>query len=94
MPTTKVIPPAPTWDLDSIFPGGSASTEFEQFRYKTKCSIDDLRTLMKSLPKHLDDGTVDQWVEFVLKLQESMDNIEMILSFSHCLISQDVSDAK
>ncbi|MFQ6009151.1 MAG: M3 family metallopeptidase, partial [Candidatus Zixiibacteriota bacterium] len=93
MTTATKIPPAPTWDLDSIFPGGSKSTEFAAFRSKVKKDLDQAVSMLKALPKNIDNQTLPAWVDFVLKLQSTYENIDLVRSFAACLISQDVGDA-
>jgi oligoendopeptidase F len=93
MTTATKIPPAPKWDLESIFPGGSRSTEYVGFRSKVKKDLDEAASMLKALPKAIDDRTLPGWVDFVLKLQSIYENIDLVRSFATCLISQDVSDA-
>ncbi len=92
MSTTKSIPPAPTWDLESIFPGGSSSTEFKAFRDKLRQSLAKAQEKLKALPAELNDNTADHWTEFILLFQEIVENITLEWAFSHCLVSQNVSD--
>ena len=93
MTTTGKIPPAPRWDLDSVFPGGSASPEYKQFREKTRQDLDDVKAMLAALPEKLEAGTKAKWTEFILKLQSACDNILFIMSFAHCLTSQNVEDS-
>jgi pepF/M3 family oligoendopeptidase len=90
-PASK-IPPAPRWDLDSIFPGGSASTEYEQFRGKVKQSLEDTKNKLAKLPADLNDGSSGKWREFLLQFQSVLENIELEKSFAHLLSSQNVAD--
>ena len=94
MSSSAKIPPAPRWDLDSIFPGGSGSDEFARFREKVKQSLEDTKGKLAALPETLDDSSAAAWKEFILQLQSVLENIELELSFSSMLSSQDVSDAK
>lgn len=87
------IPPAPTWDLDSIFPGGSKSEEFKTFRKQTKTKIDSAKVLADALPKNITPDSLAVWVEFVEKLQECELDISLVLSFASCLGSQNVGDS-
>ncbi|MCP4704796.1 MAG: M3 family oligoendopeptidase, partial [candidate division Zixibacteria bacterium] len=93
METTK-MPPAPKWDLESIFPGGSQSKEFETFRQEIKNDIPKIKDQFSKLSDVLDDSNLDQWVDFILKLQELLDRVHHGNSFAHCLISQNVKDTK
>jgi len=92
-PITK-IPPAPRWEIDSIFPGGSDSPEFAAHRKSVKASIDDITSKFENLPKKLDDSSLNQWTEYILLLQELIENIELAISYPHMLISQNVADDK
>ncbi|MDZ4724251.1 MAG: M3 family oligoendopeptidase [candidate division Zixibacteria bacterium] len=92
MTTATQTPAAPKWDLDSIFQGGSASTEFKQFRGDVKNELMRAATSLASLPKTLDPANSVAWTEFVLSLQSLYENTELIVSFSHCLVSENVTD--
>ena len=92
MTTAAKIPPAPTWDLESVFPGGSQSEEFKAFRDKVKKSLDDAGRMLAGLPRTLDSTGADAWEEFILQLQSLAEDIELIVSFAQCLTSQDVGD--
>ncbi len=94
MTTATKIPPAPTWDLESIFPGGGKSKQFEDFRLKVKTDLDDAASMLKDLPESIDEQSLKTWLNFVLKLQSLYENIEQVLSFATCLTSQDVDDAR
>lgn len=93
MTTATQIPPAPTWDLDSLFPGGSASPEFADFVKKVKATLEGARQDADSLPKTLDDKSRTAWIDYILKLQDVVEDIELVHSFSHMLTSQKVDDA-
>lgn len=91
---TEKIPPAPRWDLDSIFPGGSESEQFTKHRKKVKANLDTAETLLIKLPGKITKDSVTAWADFVLKLQALDEDIELVMAFSGCLTSQDVDDAK
>lgn len=93
MTTAAKIPPAPTWDLESIFSGGSKSKEFADFRLVVKKDLDEAASMLKSLPEGIDGQSLQAWVDFVVKLQSLYENIELVQSFPACLTSQDVDDA-
>ncbi|MCK4632468.1 MAG: M3 family oligoendopeptidase [candidate division Zixibacteria bacterium] len=86
------IPPAPQWDLDSIFPGGSKSVEFKKHREKVKNDLVVTKAMLDKLPTTLEDGNIQQWADFVLKWQAACEDTGLVLSFSGCLASADVSD--
>ncbi len=88
------MPPAPTWDLESIFPGGSKSEQFTKFREATQKKIDTTKKLFKSLSPKITKQSITKYIKFIGLLQELYDDIELILSFSNCLSSQNVADTK
>lgn len=94
MATTTTIPAAPTWDLESVFSGGSKSVDFENFRDKIKQDLAVLATKLQSLPKVLDSSTLGAWKDFILSLQQLYENAELLTSFAHCLVSQNMEDAE
>ncbi len=94
MASPNKIPPAPKWDLETIFPGGSTSPQLLEYVDKTKAALDQARLSLDSLPKTLDDSSSSQWVGYILKLQALEDSIALVLSFAGCLTSQDVDDSK
>jgi pepF/M3 family oligoendopeptidase len=87
------IPPAPRWDLESIFPGGSASPEYKAFRDKTNESLTEAQTKFTTLPRTLDDKSSEKWEEYILGLQDILERIELVKSFASLLSSQNVEDA-
>lgn len=89
--TTK-MPPAPTWDLESIFPGGSGSKEYAEFRQKVRDDIERVWKLIHSVPEQLDDSSVGAWIDAVLAFQALGEDTELVMSFAHCLTSQNVRD--
>ena len=86
------IPPAPRWDLDSIFPGGSKSSEFKAHRDKVAANLEQAKKTAESLPKKLDDASQQAWADYAVLMQSLLEDIHLTVSFAHCLTSQDVSD--
>ncbi len=91
--TETKTPAAPKWDLESVFPGGSGSTEFKEYREKVKAEVIHTAELLKNLPESIDNSSIDKWTESVVALQSNIENIELILAFAGCLTSQNVDDA-
>lgn len=77
------------WDLDSIFPGGSDSTEFQAF-------IETLENDLKQLHDNIDEqeASVQEVTSWILNVQELAKSIRQAGAFLSCLNAQDVKDAK
>ena len=75
------------WDLDSIFPGGSESNEFQGF-------LENLETELKQFQKDLDeaDHEVKTWAAMVVKAQEIGKKVRESGAFISCLSAQNVKD--
>jgi pepF/M3 family oligoendopeptidase len=91
--TTSILPPAPTWDLDAIFPGGSGSKEFAAYRADVKNDIAAAWKLIAGLPEPLTAQSAPAWTEAILAFQNLIEKIELVQSFAHCLVSQNVADS-
>jgi oligoendopeptidase F len=85
---------APTWDLESVFPGGSKSKEFAAFREKTKKDLKDLTAKFSKMPQKLDGEGIEKWVKFIIQLQDVLAHISQTGAFANCLVSQNVSDTE
>lgn len=83
-----------TWDLESIFPGGSASTEFAEFRQAITTDLHKARATLQQLPRTLDEGSTGKWVAFFLLVQHLEERISHAHGFAGCLMGQDVKDEK
>jgi pepF/M3 family oligoendopeptidase len=92
MPTSTESVSAPRWDLDSIFPGGSNSSEFKSFREKLTSDLKAARERIGDLSERLDDSSRSAWKEMVLEFQRLGLHLDLASSFARCLISQDVTD--
>ncbi|MEW5795305.1 MAG: M3 family oligoendopeptidase [Candidatus Zixiibacteriota bacterium] len=93
MSTTVRIPPAPRWDLDSIFPGGSSSPQFKAFCEKVRSLLADAGRQLQQLPEKLGPDSEEKWRDFMLLLQEILENAKLVKSFAGMLGAQDVSDS-
>jgi pepF/M3 family oligoendopeptidase len=87
-PTTN----APTWNLEPIFPGGSSSPEFAEFRRRLKQDLAAAGAELAQLPPELNGATRRTWVSFILKLQTIIEHLHRAHAFAHCLVSADVDD--
>ncbi len=84
---------APTWDLESIFPGGASSEQFAKHRKQVQSDLTATEALLKALPDTIDSSSVEKWEEFILAMQSVLADIEMVQAFAGCLTAQDVDDA-
>ncbi len=82
------------WDLESIFPGGSDSKEFEEFRHGIDVDLEKAQKTLEELPYTLDEATTTKWIAFMLMVQDITMRISHGESFAGCLQAQDVSDDK
>ncbi len=86
------IPPAPRWDLDAIFPGGSRSEAFKKHRDKVKVALGETEKVLDQLPASIDEKTVDAWVKVIFQMQTVAEDINLINNFVEVLQAQDVGD--
>ena len=83
---------APRWDLDSIFPGGSASGEFVEFRKRLTLDLETAEKQAETLPRGTDTAARSAWIPFALLLQDLGVRLSTASSYTGCLTSQDVHD--
>jgi len=92
--TVETATKAPTWDLDSLFPGATDSKEFEDFRKNINTDLKTLTNELEKLPPQLDDSNRQQWLDYILKIQDLTARVFDAESFAHCLVTQNVKDEK
>ncbi len=96
MTTTTTTPKQPTvaprWDLDSIFPGGAASTEYAQFRAEIKRDLEALKTKVGGLPPTLNDATGAAWKTVILEFQRTGLHLDLARSFAHALVAENLKN--
>ncbi|AZS17193.1 M3 family oligoendopeptidase [Paenibacillus lutimineralis] len=83
-----------TWNLDSIFPGGSASVEFAKFLDELGRNLAELYSALKqaSVPRNIDETrALDQTIE---GLQSARARLLEAGAFVECLTAQDQHDKK
>lgn len=83
-----------TWNLDSIFPGGSASVEFAKFLDELGRNLAELYSALKqtSVPRNVDETrALDQTIE---GLQSARARLLEAGAFVECLTAQDQHDKK
>lgn len=83
---------APSWDLDSIFPGGSKSKEFTEFRQTIKKELEDLAKTVEKVAGKTGKDSYVAWGQIILIMQELYRKLHHAGSFTDCLSSQDVND--
>jgi len=89
----KVSLKAPRWDIDSIFPGGSKSPEYAEFRKKISRDLETADKVSKKLPGSLDSGdSISAWADWIMELQNIYERLHLAGAFAGCLTSQDVND--
>ncbi|TFH65815.1 MAG: hypothetical protein E4G91_01075 [Candidatus Zixiibacteriota bacterium] len=86
------VKPAPRWDLESVFPGGSGSKEYKIFREKVRGDLDKAKKAFAKLPPKLSPAAEAQWIKFILEFQRLGEHLGLARSFVHCCISEKVSD--
>jgi oligoendopeptidase F len=84
----------PRWDIESIFPGGSSSPQFAEFRKQIAIDLDKAQKTVSDLPRELTGDSSTHWVAFLLMMQDTALRIQHADSFALCLHSQDVTDDK
>ncbi|NMB00345.1 MAG: M3 family oligoendopeptidase [Firmicutes bacterium] len=80
-----------TWDLDSIFPGGSSSPELMEHIEQVRVKIAEFKTQVESLTPDLE---VSQFKELIQSIQDVSTHLGQCSSFVGCLTAQDVHDSK
>lgn len=83
---------APTWDLESIFPGGSTSPQFADFRRRIADDLKKAEATLTALPKKLDNSSIASWGAFLVLVQDIMERIDHASGFTSCLVAQSVKD--
>ncbi len=82
---------ADTWDLESIFAGGSASPEFRDFVAELERDVAGVGERVRAL----DESTTDAEVRTVLlDAQAAEERLDQAFSFAECLRAQDTADAE
>lgn len=83
---------APRWDLDSIFPGGSGSGEYAEFRRQIAADLDAAEAAAAELPKSWSEAACGAWRTFVLTIQDIAARLDTAGSFAGCLVAQNMDD--
>jgi pepF/M3 family oligoendopeptidase len=85
---------APRWDLDTLFPGGSSSAEYQEHIQAARSAMDVANDNLNGLPPNLDAESLGAWAEWILELQGLEEKIELARVYALCLASHDVDDSR
>ncbi len=80
------------WDMDILFPGGSKSKQFEDFRKSISGDLGKAGQIIAGLPLSLDGGAVKAWRDFLVLIEDLNMRLHHAGSFAFCLSAQDVND--
>ncbi len=92
--SAKDIAKAPRWDLETVFPGGSGSKEFAEFRLKIVEDLDKTKKGLEKLPDSLEGDGVENWAGWILEMQRLYEHLHLAGSMAGCLTCQDVTDSE
>jgi pepF/M3 family oligoendopeptidase len=80
--------------MESIFPGGSSSPEFEKFRKDLAADLEKATKEVEVLQQKGDKASTEEWIAMMVTLRKLSERINHGGSFTYCLTSQDVNDEK
>lgn len=80
-----------TWDLESIFPGGSQSTAFDEH---LRSLADGIRAFSDEISHGIQAPTALEVAPLILKMQDIAASVREAGAFISCLKAQDVKDTK
>ncbi|WP_054942933.1 M3 family oligoendopeptidase [Paenibacillus ihuae] len=81
-----------TWDLDSIFPGGSSSPQFEDFLKKLEADIESLRKQVAGAESPADADATTALDGVIELLQSCAGRLTQAAEFTGCLGAQNQQD--
>lgn len=81
-----------TWDLDSIFPGGSASPQFADFLNKLEADIESLRKQVAGAAAPADAAATSALDKVIEQLQSCSGRLTQASEFTGCLGAQNQQD--
>ncbi|WP_404452390.1 M3 family oligoendopeptidase [Virgibacillus necropolis] len=82
----------PTWDLNTIFQGGSDSEQFESYLYDTKVYMERLSNSVQGLDPRSTDA--ESLAVIVDQLEGSVKKLREAFAYISCLSAQNVKDVK
>ncbi|MCQ4088537.1 M3 family oligoendopeptidase [Saccharibacillus sp. JS10] len=83
-----------TWDLETIFPGGSSSNEFDHFLNELSSDVDDLQQKIESLSSPTTVQQTEAFDPIFEKVQSISARFRQGGAFVSCLSAQDQNDQK
>ncbi|CDQ20437.1 oligoendopeptidase, pepF/M3 family [Halobacillus karajensis] len=85
---------ATTWDLDSIFNGGSDSDELKDYVHKTEQLMEDLEELIRTFTSPKNTDQTEELERILEKLQVITKQLSEFGAFVSCLNAQNIHDKK
>ncbi|WP_339227505.1 M3 family oligoendopeptidase [Oceanobacillus sp. FSL K6-2867] len=83
----------PRWDLDTLFPGGSESEQFQAYVNHIKEALADLSERVEQfIPQ--ESGYISEFLQIVHKLEKTSKKLREASAFVSCLSAQNVKDEK
>ncbi|MCC5894610.1 MAG: M3 family oligoendopeptidase [Alkalibacterium sp.] len=83
-----------TWDMDTIFKGGSDSKELQAFIDNIKETISEAKTLIEQWSPESDGASTRHLIAFLAKRETAFDHLGEASTFSRGLLSANVNDSK
>lgn len=83
-----------TWDMDTIFKGGSDSKELKDFIDGIKETISDAKSLINQWSPESDRDSTGDLIAFLTKRETAFDYLGEASTFSRGLLSANVNDSK
>ncbi|SET27729.1 oligoendopeptidase, pepF/M3 family [Oceanobacillus limi] len=83
-----------TWDLDTIFPGGSESKEFQQFLNTVQDEIKTLESAVDAFDPNNKETRSSNLADIISKLESTMKKLRESFAYISCLSAQNVKDAQ
>lgn len=81
-----------TWDLETLFPGGSRSEKFAAFLSELEQNIQQESQYLTNHPAPQTEADLSAFLSFLERLQDIGKRVKEALSFVNCLTAQDVHD--
>lgn len=82
----------PVWDLESIFPGGSESEQFEAHLKRVRAGMEKLEKMNGEFEPLCVRSQTDQFITIINQLEETMKQLRDAFAYISCLSAQNVHD--